>query len=243
LKDTTVLLIVLVVAFVLVAPSFLKVLSDTVKEIGDWVKYGWEDGDGDGTTGSQVNGSATSVISGLTFRLTYKDGTERDVSTEGLLPMTLWDDGREIYAVAEIVYLTATYTGTPTNALIEHDSNMSVWFEGRYQLDGLIDDHSGVTSGEWTLLSGETVWLSDFFGWQPFAQTPEEIETVIRNNGNAEGLYLLQFKVEVRLTLTFTGGTTDSIRQGAEAHWTVEYSHTEGLSSLQVTVSLGRSLR
>jgi hypothetical protein len=125
MRDSTMIIIVLVVAVIFIGPIVFQGFSDLSKDLSNWVKYGWQDEttNGDSTTnggstdqnktGGEYGGSA-----GVGVIVHYADGSSKEVSPEGSvfnLPFAVYFEGQEVDYIEWSMAACVDWQGDLTN--------------------------------------------------------------------------------------------------------------------------------
>lgn len=128
MRDATILIAVLLIGILLFGPSLLSGLGDLGKSLGDWVKYGWENGGSTTTDNGQNNGQGSNnktepqdsegqLCMGVVVQ--FKDGTQKTVGPEQLtftlFPMTIYFEGKEVEEIWWQCYVLVDWVGDIEN--------------------------------------------------------------------------------------------------------------------------------
>lgn len=210
-----ILIVVLVVAGLLLAPSMYNVGSSYWNKLMDWTKG----------TGS---GSAN-----VELVLTYEDGTKRTVSSKNTPIMSVLDNGKAVTSIVYKIFVKMEYAGNVTSCSIKGLDRVRV-------LKGT-EDYGDIVNQRF-LEQSYTVWKS---GTEREIQTYTISASSIENflsakNESTSGDYLKAFSLEwipsIEMTATFKEGMTykKTANAGSQpiASWSFQYErpHIKSLS-------------
>ena len=126
MRDSTLIIIVVMVAIILIGPTIFEGFSNLGRDLQNWVKYGWEttdtfngNGNGNGESPDQnetggEHGGSTSI--GVVVH--YADGSSKEVSPEGSvfnLPFAVYFEGQEVDYIRWSVAASVDWQGDLTN--------------------------------------------------------------------------------------------------------------------------------
>lgn len=124
-RNALTLIAIVLIGIMLVGPSLMSGLGDLGKDLGDWVKHGWDFDtddllDVDGVNGNGDNGDAegtegTAILNAI---VQFKDGTQHTVTqqelTFTLFPLTVFFEGKEVDRILWTLGAEITWEGEIT---------------------------------------------------------------------------------------------------------------------------------
>ena len=125
MRDSTLIIVILVVAVIFIGPTIFQGFSNLGKDLSNWVKYGWQDETANG--GSTTNGGPTDQnktegeyggSAGVGVIVHYADGSSKEVSPEGSvfnLPFAVYFEGQEVDYIEWSLAACVDWQGDLTN--------------------------------------------------------------------------------------------------------------------------------
>lgn len=190
MRNAIILIAVLLIGIMLLGPSFMAGLGDFGESLSDWVKYGWEDQNGDIDTEAEASQGTVS----LNAIVQFKDGTQHTVEAEALtftlFPMTVFFEGKEVERIKWHLGATITWSGDLHGLKIS--GTLGCWHE-----ETLVDKDDFIKNYEGTVIQKE-----EWFPIHDLMVTAEEIDLIV-----PEGTHtLIVTTQELTFTATFDSG-------------------------------------
>lgn len=234
MKDSTILIIAIMLVAVMVAPSLFNLASSLIDSMLDFVKYGFDFENGAGGEPSQA---------GVNLKVYSTDGsmTELSVAPSHFLPLMIpiqGDMGGEpVYLdrVEADITVTLQYEGSMTG----YDSTWSwdVYLTNGFQRVADLSTETRKVTGndpsgspfQWII----TAQNNPLF--QKHTVKASELESKLYQS--TTGTYTLCFDLKIDMTVTFATGESDSITANTQAIYSFDWTKdTERISSLTITV-------
>lgn len=229
MKDTTIVIIVIIVAGVFLFPSLMAGFDNILDDIGDFLKYGF-DNENNGLFGAEGQ-------TGINLKVYYADGTVKELSifSTPLYPMLLPDGEQGGMERIEADFVaTLQYQGTMTN----YDSDWTYSLElkdGAGTVKHNFGSWTHAVTGDWK--SGEPLTFKASENPMFSKQTVYRSELEQAMQGQPSGNYRLDFSLAITLTADFDDGTTDSINGDSTSYYAFAWELTESkLTSLAIHV-------
>lgn len=161
MRNAMILIAVIIIGILILGPSFMSGISDLGESLGDWVKYGWENGEipeGNGEQNGEPNGNGDNkteaqdsegqLCMGVTVQ--FKDGTQTTVGPEEmtftLFPMTIYFEGKEVDQIWWHCYVLVDWVGDIEN--LKLSGPMKVVADGvTLRKEGMLKQY-GTTEGD-----------------------------------------------------------------------------------------------
>ena len=124
MRNAIVLIAIVLIGLMIMGPSLMSGFGDLGEQLGDWVKYGWEDvtddivddnGIDDGNGDENGNGDRSEGQIGMGITVQFKDGTQHSIEPQDLVftlfPMTVYFEGREVEAIKWHFWMLVDWAG------------------------------------------------------------------------------------------------------------------------------------
>ena len=226
MRKAIILIAIVLIAVMLVGPSLMSGLGDLGKELKDFVKYGFEDENGD----TDLEAEESEGLISLNAIIQFKDGTQQTVEAEGLVftlfPMTVFFEGKEVERIKW--YLGATVTWAGDLHTLRISGTLGCWFE-----DALVDKDDFIKEYE-----GSVIQKEEWFPIHELMVTSEEIDLVV-----PEGTHtLIVTTQELTFTATFDSGNIKEYILAEEDApvWEIQlHIEAEALTVLSASLDMG----
>lgn len=219
MKDQTIIIIALVIVTVIVMPSLFAGFGNLFKEVGEWVKYGYDD------QYNKLNDESKGESYGyIGFEIHYTDGSVEinNAETFSLFPLTIMHSGKELSFVILRIYSTLSYSGTITSSTA--NIRFYAHLKGHATTGYVFDiDESPLVSFD----SGVEKNLRDV--------RVEASDLDSACSGLGSGSYTLVITAVVTIDATFSTGETEQATYQTESEWVFSYS-SAGISSLSLRI-------
>lgn len=127
MRDSIVIIAVVLIALLLVGPTFMSGLGDFGDKLAEWVKFGdGIDENGNGVNDFEAEQTQGQMCVGVTVQ--FKDGTQHTVGPEDitftLFPFTVFFEDKEVSKIKFYFYMLVDWTGELKSLAV--DGNMQI---------------------------------------------------------------------------------------------------------------------
>lgn len=224
-KNTTLIIVAVLVGIIFVGPSVLQAGSDAFKGLGDWVREGFETDTSDtdfwNFTGTQET-TGFFQISGVVY---YVDGSKREfkADTFSILPLSIYDEtDKEVAKIVFNIWIQLTFDGQLT-----HWDTTNLYWSAVDGLETVENGNFAKSGSTWT--SGEE---KNIFS---IVIEAGDIEQILHQ----EAPYTLRTKATCQLNAEFSDGTTEYEEAEATTTWDFTYE-TDHIKGLKMTITTGQ---